>query len=114
MGILFYFFLVQNDFKSESRFGKTGCGTVRENSGQCTFCSPITTLCRFQRGVAEVCTIASAVCFFLNFKTNHYISPMKSINQSINTSVQYKYIRNITIVVAHKTSVCLRVQVFYL
>jgi len=40
--------------KSESEVGKTSYVSVRENLDSDTRCSPVTTLCRFQYGVAGV------------------------------------------------------------
>ena len=36
-------------------------GAARENLGRCTCWSAVTTLCRFECGMAEVCTVPSAI-----------------------------------------------------
>jgi len=41
------------------------CGTVRDDLGPCTCCSPVTTLCRYQCGAAEVYAVQSAVLLSL-------------------------------------------------
>jgi len=48
---------VVDQCQSESDVGKTSYGAVRENFGLCTCCSPVTTLCRFQCAVTEVCAV---------------------------------------------------------
>jgi len=48
-----------------SAVGKNSYGAVRQNLGRCIFCLRVTTLCRFQCGVAEGMHSTSAVLFFL-------------------------------------------------
>ena len=49
------------DVKSESEVGKTSYDAWWENSGRCTCCLLVTTLCQFQCGMAEVCAVLGTI-----------------------------------------------------